>query len=300
MKKDKESKGGGSRMTKVGMIAGAAAVVVMLGMGGAASIAQKAQPYEAPRVAKDYLDQLAKLPDWNGTWTLQDGIMFDPYDAHYVADDPETFGRGVGEGSYLKGIPLTPEYQKKYDDYRAALLEGKAADPVGSCTQPHGMPRQMGGTPQGPEIIMLPNQVRMTWRHHNATRRIYTDGRAHPTGDDLIPTYMGHSIGRWEGDMLIIDTVGMMAGILDQTGAPVSDQVHVVERMKMVGPDLLYNEITITDPIAFTQPWTVTRKYKRVSRSVETEGVYCEGTRVDYSKGYQVIHVADDDEEQNK
>src|SRR5690606_36620779 len=125
-----------------------------------------------------------------------------------------------------EGIPLAPEYQKKYDDYGAALLEGMAGDPVGSCTQPHGMPRQMGGTPQGPEIIMLPGQVRMTWRHHNATRSTYTDGRAHPTGDDLFPTYMGHSIGRWEGDMLIVDTVGMLAGILDQTGAPVSDQVH--------------------------------------------------------------------------
>ncbi len=257
----------------------------------APALAQKAAAYDAPRISKEYLDELAKLPDWGGIWAIQDGIMFDPYNAHYVEDDPNSFGRGVGVGSYIKDMPLTPEYRKKYDEFLAALEQGKSMDPMATCMQPHGMPRQMGGTPSGPEIIMLPGQVRMTWRHHNATRRIYTDGRPHPSEDELVHSYMGHSIGHWEGDMLIIDTVGMMAGILDQTGAPVSDQVHVRERMKMVGPDLLYNEITITDPLALTKPWTVTRKYKRTSRKVDADGQYCEGQRIDFSKGYQSVDI---------
>jgi hypothetical protein len=263
----------------------------------AAAVAQQAKAYEAPRVDAAYLAALAKLPDWNGTWAIEDGIMFDPYNAHYVEDDPLTFGRGVGTGSYLTKIPLTPEYKAKYDKFLAAALEGKAEDPYGSCTQPHGMPRQMGGTPGGPEIIMLPGQVRITWRHHNATRRIYTDGRKNPEGDDLIPTYMGYSVGRWEGDMLVVETVGMLAGILDQSGAPVSDQVKTVERMKMVAPDVLYNEITITDPLALTAPWKVTRKYTRVSRDVAQEGMYCEGTRLDMSGGFQRVVLPGEEEE---
>jgi hypothetical protein len=149
------------------------------------------------------------------------------------------------------------------------------------------MPREMGGVPGGPEIIVLPDQVRMTFYWFNATRRIYTDGRPHPTGSDLVSSFMGHSIGHWEGDTLVIDTVGMNEGIYDRTGNPHSDKVHLMERMRMVAPDLIENQMTIEDPVMLTKPWKVTRYMRRMSHVAQSEGAYCEGGRIDMSGGSQ-------------
>jgi hypothetical protein len=145
----------------------------------------------------------------------------------------------------------------------------------------------MGAAPGGPEIIVLPSQVRMTWYWFNATRRIYTDGRGHPKGDDLVPSFMGHSIGRWEGDTLVVDTVGMNAGIYDRSEAPFSDKVHVMERIRLVGPDLLEAKITVEDPVMLTRPWTVTRYFRRLSHTPQSEGAYCEGGRIEMENGAQ-------------
>jgi hypothetical protein len=95
-------------------------------------------------------------------------------------------------------------------------------------------------------------------------RRIYMDGRPHPTAiEDVVLSYSGHSIGHWEEGTLVIDTVHIYEGNYDQTDARHSDQLHVVERIRQIDPDTLENRMTITDPVMFTEPWTVTRIYKR-------------------------------------
>ncbi len=272
--------------------AGAVALLAGAMLAAYASAQAPAKPdpnYVAPRVGEAYAKAIADLPDWNGSWSTDGVLMFDP--AHTVLG-PGTdlaFDTGPLEGSYLTGIPYKPEYQKQYEAAIAASLKGEVHDPMGDCRQPHGLPRQIGASPGGPEIIMLPSQVRMTWYWFNATRRIYTDGRGHPDGDDLVPSYMGNSIGKWEGDTLVVDTVGMHAGIYDRSEAPHSDQVHLTERIRLIGPDWLEDQMTIEDPVMFTAPWRVIRTFHRRSHIPQSEAAYCEGGRVEMVGGVQKL-----------
>jgi hypothetical protein len=250
--------------------------------------------FVAPKISQEYAHRLTGLPDWTGSWFLTGGYLFDPANSWMPINNDEAFDTGPLEGSIVRNIPYKPEYQKQYEDTVANAVQGVITDPVGACQQPHGMPRELGGVPGGPEIIILPNQVRMTYYWFNATRRIYTDGRPHPTGVDLVPTFMGHSIGKWEGDTLVTDTVGMNPGIYDRTGAPHSGEVHVMERIRLVAPDLLEDQITIEDPVMLTKPWRVTRYLRRMSRVPQSEGAYCEGGRIDMSSGAQRIILPDE------
>jgi hypothetical protein len=132
-------------------------------------------------------------------------------------------------------------------------------DPEGYCLPPSG-PRLMT-TPFPMEIIQVPAQKRILMIYEGGThlwRVIYMDGRPHPEGDRLNPTWLGHSVGRWEGDTLVVDVVGFNEGSwIDYVGDPHTDLLHVVERYSR--PDLytLRYEATIDDPGAYTEPWTI-------------------------------------------
>ena len=245
------------------------------------------QGFKAPAFSAEYLQQLAQLPDWNGSWFMIGGYLFDPSNAWLPPNDDEAFDTGPLEGSVVRNIPYKPEDQKHYDKTVVDAINGLVNDPVGGCQQPHGMPRELGGIPGGPEIIVLPGQVRMTYYWFNATRRIYTDGRPHPAGVNLVPSYMGHSIGHWEGDTLVVDTVGMHEGVYDRTGAPHSDQVHVVERIRMIAPDMIESRMVIDDAVMLTKPWQVTRHLRRINRQPQSDGAYCEGGRIEMDDGTQ-------------
>jgi len=156
--------------------------------------------------------------------------------------------------------PLTPEYAKIYAEHVAAAEAGRpTGDPTANCL-PQGMPRFMN-MPFGFEIIQTPKQINFTSEWNEQTRRIYMDGRGHPA--DLEPSYNGHSIGHWEGDTLVVETVGMRADtVLDASGIPHSDITRVVERIYFVDAVTLHADITIFDRKAFTKDWTVTKIYK--------------------------------------
>jgi hypothetical protein len=132
-------------------------------------------------------------------------------------------------------------------------------DPQGYCMPPSG-PRLMS-TPFPMEIVQLPQQKRIMMLYEGGThiyRIIFMDGRPHPKGDQLNPTWLGHSVGRWEGDTLVVDVVGFNEGSwIDMLGDPHTDSLHVVERFSR--PDLytLHYEATIEDPATYTRPWTV-------------------------------------------
>ena len=87
-------------------------------------------------------------------------------------------------------------------------------------------------------------------------RTIWMDGRPHPTDYDT--SYMGHSIGHWEGDTLVVDVTGMNDRTwIDAAGHPHTEQLHVIERFTRTGPESLKYEITIDDPATWTKPWTL-------------------------------------------
>jgi hypothetical protein len=83
------------------------------------------------------------------------------------------------------------------------------------------------------------------------------DGRAHPDPKDLVPSYYGHSIGRWEGDTLVVDTIGFNERAwMNRDGLPHTDRLHLIERLTRLDYNTLKYEVTIDDPGAYTAPWT--------------------------------------------
>jgi hypothetical protein len=126
-------------------------------------------------------------------------------------------------------------------------------DPILSCFPP-GVPRIML-LPFPMRIVQARNEVIMVFEYDHFVREIFTDRHEHPK--DLELTWMGNSIGRWDGDTLVIDTTGLNDKTwLDQVGHPHSDALHVIERVRRVDHNTLQDDITIDDPKAYTKPWS--------------------------------------------
>src|SRR5213594_130499 len=148
-------------------------------------------------------------------------------------------------------IPLLPEAEK--------LMKSRQSkdDPEANCL-PTGVPRI---APYPWRILTTPNGSHMYFLFEgniHSYRQIFMDGRKHPEGDALNPTWYGHSTGRWEGDTLVIDTVGFNdRSWFDFVGNPHSDQLHVIERYTRRDAATMVNEITIDDPIMYARPWKV-------------------------------------------
>ncbi len=184
--------------------------------------------------------------DFTGLWVNKDGIGWVP-------------GK-IG----LKGEPpLTPEYAAVYAQHRKNAAEGRpTGDPTAACL-PQGMPRIM--TMVYPmEIMQNELQLNIFAEWNEQTRRIFIDGRPHPPADELDPTYYGHSIGHWEGNVLVVETAGLRDDTnLEATGIPHSGDLVVHERLWLADKATLKDEITLVDAKAYTKPWTVTKTYHR-------------------------------------
>jgi hypothetical protein len=134
-------------------------------------------------------------------------------------------------------------------------------DPEGFCLPPGG-PR-MFATPYPGEILQLPEQKRVIMIFEGGThiwREIYMDGREHPKGDELNPTYLGHSVGHYEdnGQTLVVDVVGFNENSwLDYFGHPHTDKMHVVEKFTRPNKNTLHYVATVDDPGAYTRPFTL-------------------------------------------
>jgi len=155
---------------------------------------------------------------------------------------------------YLDGAPpLQPWAEAKFK-----AVDLTTDDPNLDCL-PEGVPRVMF-IPLPMEIMQIPGRVIMIQEAWNQLRRIYTDGRQHPM--DLDATFMGHSIGKYEGDTLVIDTVGLSEKTwLDHVGLPHSDALHVIERVRRIDHNTLEDDFTIDDPKTFTKIWTARQIY---------------------------------------
>ena len=160
---------------------------------------------------------------------------------------------------------LTPAAQVHYDRGVKALKEGGVyRDDVGQCW-PAGMPMIM--TRVWPiAMVQLPTVIYMISHFENSVRIIYLDGRPHTDPDVVVRTFNGESIGRWEGDTLVVDTLYFPGHHhwMDQGGAsvPVSEDMHIVERFKMM-PDRLDIEYVMTDPQNWVGEWKMTKTFRR-------------------------------------
>jgi hypothetical protein len=252
----------------------------------AASAADAPAPGPAPSLAAALGSEWKNLPDWRGVWFLEGPLVFSGLENTMVPPDAKSqprvirgveFEQGVPAGTYMLRIPYKPKIQKQYEEIVAqAKAAGYAEDPVENCWLPHGMPRLAGAGPGAVEFHLTPKRTWIIWDALNQTRRIATDGSPHPPEEDW-PRVMGHSVGRWEGQTLVVDTVWMKPGIFDRTGAPYSDAQHLTERYTRTAADTITLEMTLDDPVVFTAPWQVTRRYKRSTEPQQSvRGTYCE------------------------
>lgn len=200
----------------------------------------------------------AALPDWNGIWIREGSINFDPTTP---GDRPDT-------SAYL-----SPEYAERFKAKLKARAEGKpTGDPTAACL-PGGMPRVMNMV-YPMEVFIQPKQVTIIAEWASQVRRIFTDGRGHPEDPD--PTFMGHSIGHWEGNELVVDTVAMRPDtVLTQYGMEHSDVTRVKERFRLRG-DILEDELTLIDPKMLNRPWTVVKRFKRAPKGFDILEYVCE------------------------
>jgi hypothetical protein len=114
------------------------------------------------------------------------------------------------------------------------------------------------------QFIITPEET-LIINMYRDVRHVYTDGRQHPAEEDRWPTTWGDSVGRWEGDTLVIETVSVKDP-LDYffLAPPVSEQARFVERLRMTAPDRIESDITIEDAATLTRPWNLKMVYRRM------------------------------------
>jgi hypothetical protein len=174
-------------------------------------------------------------------------------------------GGGAGGGRGLRGgaasEPWVPFQEWSAAVYNYHSLNESKYDPEGYCLPPGG-PR-LYATPYPMVMIQQPELKRIYQIFEGGAhvwREIYMDGRPHPAKDMLAGTsWLGHSVGRWEGDTLVVSVTGFNEGTwLDYYGHPHTDQMSLTERWTRPNKNTLRYEVTIDDPGAYTAPWTIT------------------------------------------
>jgi hypothetical protein len=173
----------------------------------------------------------------------------------------------AGFSSFMFGPPypkFKPAAQAAYEEAQQAAKEHKSfRDDIGQC-YPAGMPMIM--TRVWPiAMIQLPTAIYMISGFENEIRIIYLDGRPHTPADIVVPSYDGDSIGHWEGDTLVVDTTSMIsAHHWIDSGLPLSDEFHIIERMRLTnGGKTLEIKYIMTDPKNWDGVWTSTKKWQR-------------------------------------
>jgi hypothetical protein len=175
-----------------------------------------------------------------------------------VSQNPEAWRFGP---PYPK---LTPAAQLHWDAAKKYTAEGKVyRDDIGQCW-PAGLPLIM--TRVWPITMMqYPTVIYMVSEFMNSLRIVYMDGRPHSDPDVVVPSWNGESIGSWEGDTLVVDTkffTGHHHWV--DSGVPVSDAMHVVERIKLLSDGNLQIDYELTDPKSWEGTWKYTKRWRRV------------------------------------
>jgi hypothetical protein len=207
-------------------------------------------------------------PDLNGIWQALGTAHWnlEPHGARAAAVvamgavGAVPAGLGVVEGGT---IPYKPEALAKRNENQANWL---TADPEIKCFMP-GIPRATY-MPFPFQIVQTGKHVLMTYEFASASRIVYLEKPKFEAPPD---TWMGHSVGHWEGETLVVDVVSFNDQTwFDRAGNYHSDQLHVVERYTATGPDTLLYEATIEDPQVFTRPWKISLPlYRRVEKNAQ-------------------------------
>ena len=215
-----------------------------LGLTSPAVGADAGEPVNRPPTVQDWA-AIASLPDLSGVWTPGPLDRFPP------------------------GSNTAPPWKPKQAVQIVALKkleqDGDPQNIYVNCL-PEGLPSSVTQTLNSVEFLVTPGRVTILGEFDgNRLRRIWTDGRTHPADPD--PTFSGHSIGRWEQDVLIVDTIGFLPPVFipmgQGVGLPNNGDMHVEERIALTGPDTLKVDMTVHAPKVLSAPWQASRTFTR-------------------------------------
>jgi hypothetical protein len=209
-----------------------------------AGIAEGQTPRSAPTAA-DWA-ALAKLPDFTGVWEVSFG--------------PPGGRSGAGRGARAGGPPAGPQLTPAYAEKRRVRMANPPEDSQAANCLPPGMPGIMG-QPYPMEFLLTPGLVTIVIEAYTQVRHIYTDGRPLPA--DPEPRFHGTSIGHWEVDTLVAETIGFSPQTDIAQATAHSDKMKIVERFRLADPDTMTIETTVTDPEALTVPFVSNRTLRR-------------------------------------
>ena len=224
----------------------------------------------------------AALPDWSGQWGV---VGYTQSETGQPTESPEQIRKVFGEPR--------PTYSAAW----LAKIDGPKPPTPAQRLCAWGFPFLMLEAPLIFEVLVTPKETALIFSSREI-RHVYTDGRSHPPRDEIWPTFWGHSIGHWEGQTLVIDTIAVkspfappQAPIIplfifwsdrnDLTGseslATLSDQAHFVERIRKLDNGQLEDQMTVDDPLALAAPWRVSHRYQHEPGVTEIIHEDCEG-----------------------
>jgi hypothetical protein len=227
-------------------------------------------PTPAQRAAA--YSSLAKLPDWAGIWVLD------------FSATPK--GEPARTGAFHEDKPvLTPQAEAQLKINLADEAKNEPPPSESANCLPPGMPTIMF-QPYDVEFLFTPGRVTIIQEAYMQVRRVYTDGRGHPANLDA--TFNGHSIGHWEGDTLVIDTVGLghrtPLGYHELMHGP---HLHVIERIHLISENKLEDDMTLIDPDVLAKPWHEVHTYTRHRNWDQLEYI-CEENNRNQIEGGQI------------
>lgn len=139
--------------------------------------------------------------------------------------------------------------------------------------QPEGVPKVIIH-PNPYKIVQIPGRVFIFYEEHHVWRTIWTDGR--PLPENPKPTWLGYSVGKWEGDAFVVDTIGFNnQPWMDSYGNPRSEQLHLTERYRRLNHDALELTMTLDDPKAYTAVWTNPPKLHKLEPDWDFSEFFC-------------------------
>ena len=194
-------------------------------------------------------------PDLSGVWRPDNTFEGEP--ANFAAD-------------LRVDAPFQPWAKALYDERKTGMRSKE--DPSAQCL-PQGVPR-VNAAPGQWKLVQTPEYIVIIYEAFGILwRQIFLDGRE--LADDAPPTWLGYSTGKWDGDMLVVDTKGFNGKIwLDLLGKPSTDALHVIERFHRTDFGHMDIDITIDDPKAYTKPWTV-KEHVRLLPDMELMEAIC-------------------------
>ncbi len=233
------------------------AVVAAISMAASFSLSAQWLNYPTPGVPKksDGTPNLAAptprtadgKPDLSGLWLLEKNLPCPPDGCPDMEVSREFINLGWNVPGGIPYQPWAAELRK------ARLAENGKSDPGANC-HPTGIVK-LTINPFFRKFIQLPGLLVILMERDTTYRQIFTDGRPMPA--DPLPTPNGYSVGKWDGDTLVVETSGFIDGEwLDRSGNPLTEAGKITERYHRVNYGLMELEITVDDPKAYTKPWT--------------------------------------------